>query len=359
MQDRLDNIFFNIIKNETSLTEVFCNLLYYKAFRDLFLDIVNKKRKILKLGQLSLSSIQYENFSTEKSFGEDENCFDEDNNKIGRGDLVLKYNNDIEYIYELKIERYTQLTKNQPEGYLCYLKDDTRLFFIIPRGYLHINDIYNRWHQKTNYSKKNIENHIIYWEDILKEIKRSELNKLNLFIDEFCKILEYRWFDYIDIEFSNFEIQMLFKKQGNKKKELSMLLDTNIPKIVSKLFEIIEDVKVDTRTEKAYVTQNYAYYGRFVKNENIPKEWEVWFGVDFKIWEKYQVPLTIQIFSDNEDEMEKIKNLEISTHFLYEDESVTTFIGLDKKIFEDKTNNIVREFENKINDVVEKIVNKL
>jgi hypothetical protein len=43
--EREKNIFFNIIKNETSLTEVFCNLLNYKAFRNLFLNIVKNKKQ--------------------------------------------------------------------------------------------------------------------------------------------------------------------------------------------------------------------------------------------------------------------------------------------------------------------------
>ena len=40
IKHRENNIFFNVIRNETSLTEVFCNLMQYKAFRDLFLNFV-------------------------------------------------------------------------------------------------------------------------------------------------------------------------------------------------------------------------------------------------------------------------------------------------------------------------------
>lgn len=36
IKDRENNIFYNVIRNETSLTEVFCNLMQYKVFRDLF-----------------------------------------------------------------------------------------------------------------------------------------------------------------------------------------------------------------------------------------------------------------------------------------------------------------------------------
>ena len=43
--EREENIFYNLIKNETSLTEVFCNFMKYKIFRNLFIDIVNEKIK--------------------------------------------------------------------------------------------------------------------------------------------------------------------------------------------------------------------------------------------------------------------------------------------------------------------------
>ena len=124
IEHRENNIFYNVIKNETSLTEVFCNLMHYKAFRDLFLSIVNKKRKKLSLEEFQISSIKYNDFSTEKDLKED-------GSRLGRGDLILK-NKDDEYIFELKIEKYRKLTVNQPESYLKYLKNDnTRLYLAL------------------------------------------------------------------------------------------------------------------------------------------------------------------------------------------------------------------------------------
>jgi len=174
---REENIFFNIIKNETSLTEAFCNLLYYKTFRKLFLNIVESKNE-----NFNISNIVYRNFDTELNL-----------NDNGRSDLHLQSNN-TEYIFEIKIEFYTNLTDNQPEGYLEYLKSrkiediNQNLFFILPRGYLHLNEIYQRWNNKIKYSKNMIDDHnIIYWDEILSQIKEKELDKLNPFIDEFYK----------------------------------------------------------------------------------------------------------------------------------------------------------------------------
>jgi hypothetical protein len=347
IENRENNIFYNVIRNETSLTEVFCNLMQYKAFRDLFLNIVNQKRESLKLEKLQVASIKYNNFSTEKAFKEEDT-------KLGRGDLILE-DRGSEYIFELKIERYTKLTSNQPEGYLKYLKgDDSKLFFIIPKDYMHKDDIYTRWNEETGYAKERIKNHIIFWEDIIKYIRQNELDKLNSFINEFCNILDYRWFYYPNIKFLTYEIEILFQKQKNKKEELLMLLDANIPKIVSKLFKIVEEAKTkleikkdDNRTEETY--------GYAVKNKDISEEVTIWFGVDYEIWEKCNFPLTIQIYSDDEKQMDKIKSLNFSTTFQYEDEIEITFIGLEKNVFENQEENIIEVFVDKINKIIEKL----
>jgi len=360
---REKNIFYNLIKNETSLTEVFCNLLDYKIFRDLFLEIVNKKRMEQGQKKFGLDKIQYKNFITEKNFGEDENCFvEEEKKKIGRGDLILKDASNLEYIFELKIEKYTHLTDNQPEGYLCYLKNENeRLFFILPRGYMHINDIYTRWHKKTDYPKEEINKHIIYWEDIIHEIRNKELDKINLFISEFCKILDYRWFYYEDIKFSKLEIQLM--KPNIIKKGYKMLSDSNIPSLVSKLFNIVESVKVkvDVELNKDSVEQYPDYYGYYVKDGRIPDEWEIWFGVDFEIWASGKSPLTIQISSDNTDDIPKIQELCGSEKFEYKNEAedeeaiITSYIELDKTLFENNDKNIAEALEMKIYEIIDKI----
>ena len=346
IEHREDNIFYNVIRNETSLTEVFCNLMKFKVFRDLFINIVNQKRKKLSLAEFQISSIKYNDFSTEKDLKDD-------SSRLGRGDLILK-DKDGEYIFELKIEKYRKLTDHQPASYLKYLENkDSRLFFIIPKGYIHKNDIYTRWKNATGYSKEKIENHIIFWEDIIKEIKKEELNKLNLFINEFCNILDYRWFNYPNIKFLEYEIELLFQEQKNKKKDLAMLQDTNLPKIISKLFKVVE--KADDKLGKSEEAKGDAYYGYIVKNKDISKNIEIWFGVDFEIWEKCSFPLTIQISSEDEQEMEKIKSLDFTTKFQYEDGIETTFIGLKRDVFENEESNIIEVFVDKINEIVEKM----
>ena len=144
MNNRVNNLFHNVIKNETSLTEFFCNLMRYKAFRDLFLNIVKTKNNAF-----NVSNVSYEDFDTEVKLKDNQ----------GRSDLHLT-TNDTEYIFEIKIELYTGLTANQPNGYLDYLaknknvedKNKNRnLFFILPRAYLHLGDLYQKWQAYSKY----------------------------------------------------------------------------------------------------------------------------------------------------------------------------------------------------------------
>jgi len=345
MEKREKNIFYNIIKNETSLTEVFCNIMQYKVFRELFLSIVNEKIEALEGKKLQNFKINYDNFSTELNLKNE-------NEKLGRADLILKVEE--EYIFELKIERYTHLTEHQPESYLKYLKNDN-LFFILPKHYRHKDEICTRWHNATEYPIDKIKHHLIYWEDILKKIKDKELDKINLLISEFCNILDYRWFYYPSIKFSNYEIELIFKKQNNvkNKKDLMMSMDSNIPKIMNKLFEVIEGVddKLDTTKDG---TKTESYYGYILKDKRIPEKWEVWFGVDYEIWENEQLPLTIQVYSDDADEMDKIIKLGIFKKYTYkEDKDITTFVALNASDFEKE--NIVEIFTDKINEIIDKL----
>lgn len=344
MVTRENNIFYNVIRNETSLTEVFCNFMQYKVFRNLFIELINKKRKILNLKEIHSSSIKYDDFFTELYLKEEDT-------KFGRGDLILK-NKDIDYIFELKIEKYTTLTKNQPESYLKYLKNDnTRLYFIIPKGYMHKDTIYDRWTDFTDYTRTEIDNHIIFWEDIIKEIRDKEIDKLNLFINEFCNILDYRWFNYPEIRFSNFEVKVLFQEHKSKKKELTMLIDINMPNIISKLFKIVEAAndKLDTTKDNS---KTDAYYGYILKNKNISENIEIWFGVDFEIWEQHSFPLSIQVYSDDKSKMDSLDKLDFLTNFNYADGEKTNFFGLERNTFENEEDNITEVFIDKINEIV-------
>lgn len=354
MINREDNIFYNVIRNETSLTEVFCNFMKYKQFREIFLKLVAEKNESFK--ELK-SHIKFDNFSTEKVLDD----------KQGRADLVLEINEDT-YIFELKIEMYTRLTENQPVNYLNYLEKQNptdfskRLFFILPKGYMHLSDIGTGWNKKDSkyFTDSSImKNNIVYWEDILNEIRKNELDKLNPFIDEFCKILDYRWFKYEKITFTKQEIELIFLHTKNK--GYKMLEERSMPTAIIKLYKIVDDIfnKIDSKN-----IQSSDYYGYIVNNKtyNIPTEFVIFFGIDFGIWEKTGSPIIIQVESSDEIKNsvnnQKIRNLlpiEEFKEYKNEDDEIESFYYIfTQEKFESNDENIIATMQGKIMEVVNK-----
>jgi len=290
MTNRYENIFFNIVRNETSLTEVFCNLMYYKSFRNHFINYVKQQNSNFNINP---TNVVFENFETERDFGEDfDNTTNEKDKKIGRGDLILSVDDRI-FIFEFKIETTTKLTKNQPNGYLKYLEKENQpkdnLYFILPKDYTHKNQL-NNIINDTN---------IFYWEDFIESLKSNGLTDIP-YINDFCKVLDYYWFYYETFEFNTYESNII-----NNTEEVSMSNKT-IPTIMMTLFEkigIIED-KFKNKSQSNQYKDNIQY-GFFLKDDT--KKDILWFGVDYKFWEKSGIPLSIGIDSDDIEYLEKFK----------------------------------------------------
>lgn len=365
--EREENIFYNLIKNETSLTEVFCNFMKYKIFRDLFIDIVNEKIKN-KESTIDKSKVRFEDFDTEVPLKEDEE-------KLGRIDLQLKVSDEI-YLFEIKIEAFTSLTDNQPKSYLEFLKNNNlykneNLFFILPKGYFHKNEIYESWEEKTKYSKKEIENHnIIYWEDILKLLRKQELDKANVFINELCKILDFRWFYFEKIIFTKSELDLMFSDK--KEKGYKMLENMSIPKLISNLYKIIDELPAKFFTKYNKEFESYEYNGYFLDNNKykLSNKFKIWFGVDNVIWENTQNPISIQIVGFEIDDIENLEKYLVSMNcfnnekseinfkiFKYEDNTICFYVQLEKNIFENQDENIVEELITKINRIIDLLRN--
>ena len=357
--EREENIFYNLIKNETSLTEVFCNFMRYENFRNLFIDIINKKIKN-KENIIDKSKVKFQDFDTEAALEENEE-------KAGRIDLQLKVNEEI-YLFEIKIETYTSLTKHQPKSYLEFLKDkNENLFFVLPKGYFHKNEIFNRWENKNHYRKKEIENHnIIYWEDILDKIRKQEFDKANIFINEFCNILGLRWFDFEKIEFTKYEIELMFSDK--KEKGYKMLENVNVPVLMNKLFQIVVNTKIDYyKKDKDKIEQRYDYFGYFIDNKknDISDKLTIWFGIDYEIWENTQNPISIQIVGFEAEDKQSLEEYFIHNNcfnngknelnfqiFEYKNNTISFYIPLEKEIFENKDENITQKLTEKIVAVI-------
>lgn len=97
------------------------------------------------------------------------------------------------------------------------------------------------------------------------------------------------------------------------------------------------------------------FYG-FELNESelyiIPDDYKIWFGVDYEIWNKKGTPLTIQIYSSNDNLMNKIINLNISNYFEYIDNEKTTYISID-------ANNTIEKINKKIESIIKQLHQEL
>jgi hypothetical protein len=349
-QEREENIFYNLIKNETSLTEVFCNFMKYKIFRDLFIDMVNEKIKNQE-NRIDKSIVKFQDFDTEV-------ILDDNEEKFGRIDLQLKVKDEI-FLFEIKVEINTSLSKHQPTSYLKFLKNkNENLFFIIPNRYFHRNGILEKWEDETKYSRKDIENHnIIYWEDILKQLRKQELDKADIFINEFCEIIGLNWFDFEKIEFTKDELDLIFNDKEDK--GYKMLENINVPVLMSKLFQIID---CSTDKIKYYLKnkdkQNFQYYGYFLDNEklDLSETLSIWFGVDYELWEKTKNSIIIQIESneiENDSSLEEFLKSKIDyKKFIYENGDIIFYVPLEKKDFENKNEIITQILTEKIEFII-------
>jgi hypothetical protein len=324
----------------------------YKIFRNLFIDIVNEKIKN-KESTIDKSLVKFQNFYTEVALKENEE-------ESGRIDLQLEIREDERFLFEIKIETFTSLTKHQPESYLEFLKNENEnLFFILPKGYFHKSKIFERWEEKTKYQKKEIENHnIIYWEDILKLLRKHELDKANVFIDEFCKILDFRWFYFEKIEFTKNELNLIFSDKEDK--GYKMIENVSIPVLMSKLFQIIVDTSVKIYIQLRADKQSYLFYGYYLTNSKyeISDKLLIWFGVDYEIWKLEKHPITIQIVPNEEETLKLeifLKDKIDYKKFISENGDMIFYIPLEKKDFENE-NEIITEI---LTDKIEFVINIL
>jgi hypothetical protein len=130
----------------------------------------------------------------------------------GRPDLVVSYDNGIEFI-EVKVDD-SKLTKNQPEGYIKELSGNNvqnkKLYFLIPKNYYYIKDLKNRI---GNIKDKKITIKIKYWEEFFEYCKSERIYSNNKVLNEYYTLLKSR-FGYETISFSKEERNIMNKKWG-------------------------------------------------------------------------------------------------------------------------------------------------
>lgn len=263
---RENMILFNVLNKEVVFEEYFCNLLRLDNFRSMFIDFISKNNNILKD-----LTINYEDFNTEIILNKNDKNY-------GRADLFLEVDNK-EFIFEIKNKWWTKLTDKQPSEYLEYLDyKNQHLFFLIPIGYRHKGEIFEQW---KNFA--GIKNQIFYWEDLVEEIRKYNLQEQNIEIEMFYDFCEY-WFNMNPIKFTD-EEQNLFKTKGNR---LNTFKNLSVPRLIKKLKKVVRNVG-----DNANMTEDNSDLGFFYSC--IEGNYKIWFGIDYDYWEANEIPLSLLI----------------------------------------------------------------
>lgn len=272
------------------MTELLCNYMAFKPFRDLFLKQF--------LNPNELENFQYDDFQTQYTV-ELNHC---------RPDMVIANEN-----YEILIEIKTSdsgLTENQPTTYLQHLynsgKQNKYLVFLVPSNYAHEPIWSTKVSEFTSkHAHSNTQNKIVYWNDLIHAIKKSEMFLISEKVNDFFQLLK-SWFEIKKVTFTKTEVSSMFKAE--------------IPSTLSKLFAIVDEVKKycskSFRSERN-MTISSAEYGVFFLDGN--GECLLYFGVWYKFWEMHGDPLCFGVGMDwNGETIRKFVN-STNTYIEYDD----------------------------------------
>lgn len=268
---REKHIFYNIVSDENSFTELFCNLLQYPLFREVFIALIKEKT------ESSDVFFEYENVLTQ---------FNTENNGIP--DILIE-TDVLTILAENKIDKTRTITENQPISYLEYLNGpecNTKfkiLIFILPYDY-EKEEIINRKNKFfKQYNVNDIKFGIIYWEELHKRLIESGLIETNQVFSNFNTLLN-AWFSTNKISFAEREIEMSYS--------------TEIPTTFLKLTNLVNEVK--NKVSKAYKVRpeinNYGH-GFYIMDSNGNQI--LWFGIWYEYWAQHGKPFVIAIENIN------------------------------------------------------------
>jgi hypothetical protein len=256
------------------------------------------------------------------------------NRRYGRADIFLDLG-DKKIIFEVKNKVYATLTDNQPKKYLEYLKAtvkdgnyNSHLMFLIPKNYAFKEKIRQSW---KNYS--DVDKQLLYWEDFVKTLKDETDAHVKAFYD-FCVY----WFDLGQIHFTEDEMELM--------KDKSLL----VPSLMAKLELMV--IRIGTSLGWKWWGTEYPgfYYTKIIK------PYELFVGIDYDAWEKYNQPINIFIChtTDTEFDPPSIEGVEFDAYERTDDENFYGYFAYVVKLefsFEDE------DYEEKLKNILEILIN--
>lgn len=278
------SIFESIVKIENDFTLLTCSLLKYKPFKSLLIQFLFEGNSNFN------DNIGYDSFMTQYSIG-----------KYGIPDIAIA-NSEIEALIEVKINN-TSLTINQPDNYLKHLIEEVEeskkkyLFFIIPYNYCHEHKCKSSLGKfSIKLVKHNITARILYWEDLLAMIKKSELHLLNPIIEEYFLLMQ-NWFSNKEMNFNLNNVNIMFE-------------DALVPQTIEKLVILIGNVKTEFKKSGFVIsdesTKDFSTHGFCVTDTDNDRI--LFFGSWLEFWKDSNFPLIIELLYERDDYIEMFKS---------------------------------------------------
>lgn len=297
------SIFDNIVKDENSLTALFCNYLRFEQFRNVFLHL-------LKISDELKEKINYEDFNIQYSIGEH-----------GRPDLTI-INNDIAIYVEIKTNQFRGFTDNQPTGYIKSLLkakvEHKKLVFLIPENYHYIDNINVKI--KETIDNEKIEIIIIYWEHIIDIITNNDLHREDKLFKEYLDFLEYY-----------FKPQKIIFMPN----ELSNVFNVDLANGLDKILFLVNDVsspfkKKYPKSFKKTKDTSFYEYGFYLTNNKVNV---LFFGFWFSSWKQNGSPICICLCDEETEGNKEMFQLIAKNNNLTTGEILNEQLDEDESLF--------------------------
>jgi hypothetical protein len=256
---REQNIFYGVVSSENSMTELLCNFMTFKPFRNAFVKLFFKNDS---------DKVCFDDFQTQ---------YTTDINQ-SRPDMVIS-NDDCEFLVEVKTWD-TRLTSNQPRSYLEHLKSIKKqykcLVFLVPSNYSHLSEWQGKVDKWLKDNNCNITVKAVIWNKIIGIIEQNDLHEMSERFRDFHKLLK-SWFEIQPITFNTLEVNYMFTSE--------------IPAVLTKLYAIIDEVKNHfSQIFTISKSMNSEEYGIYFKRRD-DKASILYLGTWYPFWEKYGFPL--------------------------------------------------------------------
>lgn len=272
---RAESIFFNLVTEENSATELLCNLMRFTAFRRAVLGRL--------ISPDIATDIHYEDIDTQnRALG------------CGQPDLVVQ-NNRLCALVEVKVRPDQGCTDNQPDKYFERLVRveggvERWLVFLVPRTWKYYRETLERLNALRCTNGGEVVNvAIVSWEEILEVIRDGDLTLLSPIIAEFHQLMS-GWFSPRIIRFSLEEARVLFSQETAN--------------AVIKLYGLVDEAKNRGPYKKSRMEPGGCDYGFYFQNANGNDV--LWFGVWGEFWAKKGYPLCFGVWEEWRQQVPKL-----------------------------------------------------